>query len=142
MKELTQEDKDINNFDNIISPLEKHIRKHWDVKDLKPKGYDEFVKDYEDFKGMQELDAEALKKEFKGYADQSPGSDCFPILISLPHVAYSERYRGRPPLRELIGACIRYGMLIQKERDRIPEQFITDLELMAQKMRPLTSKYP
>ena len=55
MKELTQEDKDINNFEKIVNSLEKYIRKHWDVKELKPKGYDKFVEDYEDFKGMNGL---------------------------------------------------------------------------------------
>ena len=142
MKELTKEDKDINNFEKIVNSLEKYIRKHWTVKELKPKGYDGFVEDYEDFKGMEELDAEKLKKEFKGYADQSPGSDCFPIMTSLPHIAYSDKGQGRSPLHELIGACVHHGMLIQKERDRLSEKDYNELEQTIAKLRPMTNKYP
>ena len=142
MKELTREDKDINNFEKIVSSLEKHIKKHWNVKELKPKGYDAFVKDYTDFKGMDELDMELLQKEFTGFNDASPGSHSFPIRVSLPHVAYSDKCQCRSPLHELIGSCLHYGMLIQKERDRIPEKDLLKLERMVAKLRPLTSKYP
>jgi hypothetical protein len=142
MKELTRENKDINNFEKIVNPLEKYIRKHWDVGGLKPKGYDKFVEDYEDYKGMEALDAEALKKEFTGFADQSPGCDCFPIMTSLPHIAYSDKGQGRSPLHELIAACVHHGMLIQKERDRILDKDLNDLETMVAKLRPLTNQYP
>ena len=51
IKDATLEE--ISDFSKIASPLVKFIRDNWST-DVKPKGYDEFMDDYEEYKGQGE----------------------------------------------------------------------------------------
>ena len=106
-------EKDLD-FDKLLSPIIEYIEKTWDIK-VAPKGWDEFVEDYEDFKGMP-VNKEKIESTFKGMSDSSAGSFPFPIRTSLENVAYGDNCQGRTPLRELLGAILGYGIVAGMKR--------------------------
>lgn len=107
-------------YENTIQPLIDYILTHWDgLKDIKPKGWDEMVPDYNDFDGMEDIDTLARDMEFNGYNDASAGSFPFHIRTLLPHVMYSEKCQGIGRLQTLFGALIGYGYRI---RDNIAKE--------------------
>lgn len=119
MKPKPKNIKDLNAHVNAPSvDLLNFLKKHWVGLDgVKPKDYDEFCKNYDDFDGMLEwTDNERGKQEdeFKGFDD---GDDCinFVSTVALPYVAYDDIGQGRAPIQTLIHACISYGL----ERGRI-----------------------
>lgn len=112
MKAKPKTAADLKDFESQCNALTKHIRKHWDNLDCRPKGYAEFTEDYEDYSGMEEWDRDerpAQEKAFKGFDDATAGSFNFVAKTALPHVAYDDLYQGRDPLNVLIGACMSYG---------------------------------
>ena len=100
-------------FDKILEPIMEHIKKTWDI-DVKPKGWDEFLEDYEDYDGLPIEDE--VTEMFNGMDDGSAGVGSFPERVSLPHVAYSKTNQGRSPLEELLGATLGYGMMVGMKR--------------------------
>lgn len=103
---------DLLSFGDDIDALVSYLANHWEGhKGIKPKGYNEFTKNYTDFDGMEELDVMGLREEFKGCNDATVRSFEFPIGVSLPHVAYDDICQGREPFRTLVAACVRYGMM-------------------------------
>lgn len=100
-------------FDKILEPLIEHIEKTWDIN-VKPKGWDEFLADYEDYDGLPVEDS--VTDMFNGLNDGSAGAGSFPERVSLPHVAYGNTNQGRSPLEELLGATLGYGMMIGMKR--------------------------
>jgi hypothetical protein len=117
--------KDLPDFSKDIDALVKYISQNWTgLKKIKPKGYAEFIKDYEDFKGQEEFDVEKACKSFKGFDDSTASSFSFPLRVALPYVAYDDICQGRDPFRTLVAALIGYGMargniLAQKEIEDI-----------------------
>ena len=105
----------LDNFSFISETIVNFVKKHWDCV-VKPKGYDEFIENYEDFDGMEELDGEALKEDFKGFNDATSGSMSFPIKIALPHTAYDDKCQGRDSIETLLGAVLGHGMMVGDER--------------------------
>jgi hypothetical protein len=97
-------------FSEVLEPMVKYIKETWDIE-AKPKGYDEFCKDYEDYKGLP-CNEEKLKDAFDGLSDGSAGSFSFPIRVALEHVAYSDHCQGRDPINELLGAFLGYGIMV------------------------------
>lgn len=61
----------------------------------------------------------------------------FPIKLSNAHVAYSAICQGRSPIRELMAACVTYGMAIQKQRDAFK---VNDKLVIANSLRILMEK--
>ena len=114
--------EELNSFESLVSPLVKYVKKHWNTRSFKPKGYKAFIDEYEDYAGMEELDT----SDFKGLIDGTAGSYEFPVNVSLPHVAYSDRGQGRDPLTSLMSACVAYGMAVQEQRDKTKEKSILD----------------
>jgi hypothetical protein len=134
MYDKPKSSKDLPPFEQDMDALIKFIAKNWTgLKKIKPKGYDEFIKDYQDFKGQEEFDAEKACESFKGFNDETASSFSFPLKIALPYVAYDDICQGRDPFRTLVGSLIGYGMargqvLAKKEIEDLKEnlQFIKD----------------
>lgn len=114
------DEKEFSNFSEIVGWIMKFMLSQWNIE-AKPKGYDEFLKDYMDFDGMEELDEKALCKLFEGFDNAGAGHFSLPIWTSLPHTAYGDKCQGRPPLETLIGAILNYGMMIGDRSRRLKE---------------------
>ena len=103
-------------FEAHCLALCEHLTQHWDgIDTLKPKGYDEFLVDYEDFQGIEEFAEKTRPGQeavFNGFDSSSAGGFNFVTNVSLPHVAYDDTNQGRPPLMVLIGACVSYGAIM------------------------------
>jgi len=114
-KETT--DDQLDNFSPIAQSITDYVRKHWDCN-VKPKGYKEFIEDYEDFDGMEETDFDGLKNDFKGFNDATAATPSFPIKITLANTAYNDINQGRDTLDTLLGAVLGHGMMVGAERGR------------------------
>lgn len=110
--------EEIENFEELSDQLITFIEKYWDVK-TKPKGYDEFVKDYEGYDGIDELDVDKISGEFGGFDDSTSCTSSFPIKLTLPHVAYGDKKQGREPFKTLVGIILSYGIAIGYRRNNI-----------------------
>lgn len=97
------------------------IKKHWDIGEPAPKGYAEYMEDYEEFNGMEELDEKQIMKEFKGLDDSGAGNFSFPMSMSLPHIAYDDRGQGRNPLRMLVSCIFTYGIRYGQKLEAVYE---------------------
>ena len=106
----------IGDYEAQCLALLEHLALHWDgIDDIKPKGYAEFLKDYEDFQGIEEWGINERPKQeavFNGFDNSTAGGFNFIGSTCLPHVAYDDTNQGRPPIMVLIGACVSYGMAI------------------------------
>ena len=108
----------IGDYSHQCGELIKHLKKHWSgLDDVKPKGYEAFIKDYNDFQGMEEWGddptlSKKQKKEFKGFDSSSAGGFGFIDSTALCHVAYSDIGQGYSPIETLIASCVTYGMSI------------------------------
>lgn len=131
--------EELSNFETLMKPMVDWINKTWKCADLKPKGWDDFIKDYEDYQGMEGLD-EQIRKDYEGLWDETATTSAFPIMTSLPHVAYSDINQDSTPLHQLMGACVRFGMLVQERRDELNNPTFDDekmqelLDLMRKKV--------
>ena len=110
--------EELNDFSAIADSLYNYIKKHW-TGSIKPKKYKEFLEDYEDYAGMEELNTKELEESFKGFIDSTAASFSFPVKTSLPHVAYDDTNQGRCPLRVLISACLSHGLIIGEQRGKL-----------------------
>jgi hypothetical protein len=97
----------LTNFDNV-GKLVSLINKFWKI-DVKPNGYDELKKDYQDFDGMEEFDPTEMLKFFKGFDSESASSLSFPEQLSAPQILYGECCQGRSPLHSLVSAVFSYA---------------------------------
>jgi hypothetical protein len=98
-------------FSKEMEAILKYLKKYWNIS-ASPKGYKEYLKDYQDFKGIEDLDEAGLLKSFDGHNDGGTSSFPFPIRVSLPHVAYDDRGQGRGPVETLLGAVLSHGILL------------------------------
>ena len=98
-------------FSKEMDAILKYLKKHWRIS-ASPKGYKEYLKDYQDFKGIENLDEAGLLKSFDGHGDGGTSSFPFPIRVSLPHVAYDDRGQGRGTVETLLGAVLAHGIFI------------------------------
>lgn len=133
MKPKPKTAKELPNFGEDVSALIDYLLKYWNgLESVKPKGFDEFEKDYCDFDGQEEWEdkeRDKCEKEFNGFDDEGVGSFNFVRKVSLPDVMYNDICQGRSPLQTLIGACVAYGHMrgeiyakdkvAKQERDRI-----------------------
>ena len=122
--------RELDNFDysQHVDALIENIKKSWNVS-ARPKGYNEFIKDYKDFKGQEELDETEMLKEFDGCDDSGARSFPFPIRISTPHVAYDDICQGRKPLETLIGAIFGYGIAYGQRYEQVGDNTDTSFRL-------------
>ena len=98
-------------YDKEVNHLTQFLKKHWDIS-AQPKGYTEFLKNYEDFKGMTNALEEKMTTEFTGHDGSGSISFPFPVKVSLPHVAYEATNQSTSPLENLIDSVMSYGMLL------------------------------
>lgn len=114
LKEVPQDELD--DFSRLCKPLVKYIRKFWNWKGLKPKGYKEFKANYSDY-DQDEL-AIMRAERFDGINDASSCGFSFPFATARHNVCYNDVNQGRDPLNCLIAASVSFGMVIQEERDK------------------------
>ena len=123
--------KELNNFSELSSHLIEFIRENWDA-DVKPKGYDAYKEDYEEYD-----DGGEMIPEFGGPLDTSATCDPFPGRMSMPSVAYSDTEQGRDPLNTMVGSILAYGMAIGKQRaklDNSGDYLIKDIHRLLKRM--------
>ena len=97
-------------FSKDMKALISFVKARWEgLSRLKPKGYKEFCKDYEDYQGMEDESLEDDVKKFKSFDDGTASSFSFPIKVSLPHVAYDDICQGRKPFEVLLSAFMSHG---------------------------------
>jgi hypothetical protein len=93
--------------------IHEFLLKYWEgLEGVQPKDFEEFLKDYCDYDGMEEWDEFCRKRQeddFKGFDDSGAGSFNLVATLSLPHIAYDHTNQGRNPLRMLISAIMGYG---------------------------------
>lgn len=107
------------NFTELTKPILSLIKKHWDFK-VSPKGYKEFIENYEEGNGMGE-DQYDLHDDFKalgGVFNTSASTPALPGWIDMPTVAYNHKEQGRPPMQTLIGALINYGITMGQAQEK------------------------
>lgn len=75
---------------------------------FKPKGYAKFIKDYNDYSGMDSIDEKALCAEFDGHSVRCGSASSFPlpVRIQLAHVAYDHIAQGRSPSYMLVATIL------------------------------------
>lgn len=83
----------------------------------RPKGWEKFADDYEDYAGMAELDVDALKKLFTGVNSKGGGSSSFEVRTSLPHVMYDDQCQSRKPLEVLVGAMLGHAYFVAEKNN-------------------------
>ena len=100
------------------------------IKNLKPKGYDAFLEDYIDYDGMEELNERELIDDYDGMDFSALCSGEFPIIVSLPHVAYNDTNQGRKPLQVLVNAIFSQALVArQSMNDAIVAEFVLSLDI-------------
>lgn len=103
---------ELENFSAIADPIRELIETYWEG-DLKPKGFDEFKEEYNDYEGMGEPQYDL---EFKGFDSSTAGSFSIEEQLNLPNVVYNDTNQGRNPVECLIGAVLGYGMQVGEAR--------------------------
>lgn len=110
MRKRPKRISDLKGFEEECEALFKFLRLHWYGLDgVRPKGYKEFTKDYEDFSGQQEWSEEEREKQEKQFKGFDVSERNFVTSVALPHVAYGDLCQGWPPALQLIHACVSYG---------------------------------
>ena len=103
----------IGDYEAHCLALLEHLMLNWEgLNDVKPNGYDAFIKDYDDFQGMEEWDENIRPQQeavFNGFNNAAAGGFNFVGTTSLPHIAYDDLCQARSPVQMLIGACVSYG---------------------------------
>jgi len=120
----------LENFDysKHLEALLKAIKGIWNIR-VSSKEYSEFIKDYQDFKGQEDLDEKAILKLFDGCDNTGVGSFSFPISISIPHIAYNDICQGISPLHTIIGAVFGYGIAYGMRMEEIGKNSNTHYRL-------------
>jgi hypothetical protein len=110
-------------FDRNCLALVEWLRKHWDIKAEPrcPEGYVGARETYRDFDEMDSVNETELVKEFCGHDAGGTVSFPFPINVSLPHVLYNDTNRGISPFQTMVGAIMRYGMLLGERLAEVDE---------------------
>lgn len=110
MKADIGEVKNVNELTNEknVKHLAAYLAKYWDIN-VKPKGYDELKKDYNDFDGMEEDNPEEIVKDFNGF--DTSGATCFsfPEQLTASQVVYGEVCQGRSPIHSIVSAVFSYA---------------------------------
>ena len=114
---------ELSRFDLIMKPIMKLVDKYWDAS-AEPKGYKEFVENYEDYEGIGEPE---YKLEWDGFDSSTATNSSFEDRMSLPSIAYDDKGQGRKPLEMLIGNVLGYGMLIGSQREKAKGKTKKDL---------------
>lgn len=102
-------------FEDKVEHLVKYIKRFWNWKGLKPKGYKKYLENYQDY---QDMDTCKDHEKFTGIHDDHTMSNSFPVNCSLPHVAYDDTNQGRDPLKVLIQSCVSWGARLGEETEK------------------------
>jgi hypothetical protein len=99
-------------FDREVRAILKYLKGTWDIS-AAPKGYAEFMKNYKDYQGMEELDEGALLKSFEGANDTTVVSLPLPVRLTKEHTGYEDRNQvNGGPLEVLISSLLTHGAII------------------------------
>ena len=99
-------------FDKEVRAIMKYLNDNWNIS-AAPKGYAEFMKNYKDHQGMEELDEEAIIKSFEGASDTTMLSLHLAILLTKEHTGYEDRNQVKGgPLEVLVSAILTHGAII------------------------------
>lgn len=99
-------------FDKEVEAILKYLKETWDIS-AAPKGYAEFMKDYQDHQGIEELDEEAIIKSFEGACDTTALSLHLAVMLTKEHTGYDDRNQVKGgPLEVLISSLLTHGAII------------------------------
>lgn len=101
-------------------------------KNIQPKGWDNFIDDYEEYDGMEEFDHKKNNNLFKGFNSQSCGAGGFHERISLPNTMYNEVCQDRNRLYTLIGSIYAHGLLCMEHNNSY--NFMSEYELLMERI--------
>lgn len=100
-------------FSKQADGLSSSIRKNFPwVSDLKPSGWDDLAKNYDDFDGMQEWDKKGEDALFDGHCSDGVRSDGLVGSLSLPSVMYNHFGQGRNPTRSLVSGIFSHFLFV------------------------------
>lgn len=119
----------------LIGPIKVYdiIRKDWDyektssnllnkIKEsmpdatkLRPKGWKQLAKNYEDYDGQEEYNE--TENVFKGMNSEGVVSHAFHVRVALPYVMYDDKCQGRKPLYTLIGAILAHALSVNSHNN-------------------------
>lgn len=100
--------------DNIVAEVKNNFPF---ASKARPKNYKNFAKDYEDYKGMAELNSKELKELFGGMDSGTATSHSFEKRTALPHVMYDDKCQGRKPIVTLVGAMVGHAYLMNENNN-------------------------
>ena len=109
--------KSFNYEKNVKNLINSFKEQYPDIKNMKPKGWKDFAKNYSDYDGMDELNPNELKKLFNGMDSGTAGCSSFEIRTALPHVMYDDKCQGRKPLEALIGAMFTHSFVMNEKNN-------------------------
>ncbi len=106
--------KEISYFDNIVGPIIKLLENSWNIE-ASPKGYDEYVKTYEEF---DDVNDEKFDLEFEGLLNTSASGSPINLNLALPNVAYNDTQKSRDTLNTLVSSILSYGIAIGRQQEK------------------------
>lgn len=123
------------NFMSELKALLKLLTTTWDIK-AAPKGYAAFMKTYQDYQGMEEIEdqTEALLKSFDGHGDGSISSHSLVVRLTKEHVGYEDRNQvNGGPLEVLISSLLTHGIILGQrlaefDKHSEPYQLISQIQ--------------
>lgn len=137
IKDMTRDEFD--RHDLIMKDLMDFILKTWSVQ-AEPLGYQEFMKDYQEFKGIGE-DKYDISELFEGFMDTHKMAQPICYSTNLPNVGYSDRNHGRRPMETLFSCLIQYGVALGRERVRRETiQLVSEMKMYKRTHEDLINK--
>lgn len=114
-KETIMKDWD---YESVVDKIVLEVKKDFPfASKARPINYKNFAKDYEDYKGMSELNSQELKKLFGGMHSGTATSNSFEKRTALPHVMYDDKCQGRKPIVTLVGAMVGHAYLMNEQNN-------------------------
>lgn len=101
---------------NMLSDIVTEIS---DVKNIRPKGWNNLSENYEEYIGINEIDYKNLKKLFTGIDSATASSLSFEVRTSLPHVMYDYKSQARKPLEVLVGAILAHSFAMNEKNNSV-----------------------
>lgn len=101
---------------NMLSNIVTEIS---DVKNIRPKGWNNLSENYEEYIGINEIDYKNLKKLFTGIDSATASSLSFEVRTSLPHVMYDYKSQARKPLEVLVGAILAHSFAMNEKNNSV-----------------------
>lgn len=125
--------KKSNDFEKSVNSILSKTKSEFpEAKNMKPKDWIKFGKNYRDYQGMDELDTDSLKKLFNGIHSGTAGTSSFEVRTSLPHVMYDDKCQGRKPLEVLVGSIFCHSYVMNEKNNAT--KMINEWKLLVEKL--------